>query len=108
MLFRSPPFNFRRATLAAAIGLAAVPFAVMAQGKDPVRVGLVSSKSGVFAQQGEEVIRAVKFAIEEANANARKAGVTDRVEFEIKDLFKTPIEALFRGRFGEAPGVSRP
>ena len=30
--------------------------------------------------------------IEEANANAKKAGVADRVEFEIKDLFKTPIE----------------
>ncbi len=30
--------------------------------------------------------------IAEANANAKKAGVADRVQFEIKDLFKTPIE----------------
>ncbi len=30
--------------------------------------------------------------IEEANANARKAGVAEKVQFEIKDLFKTPIE----------------
>ncbi len=30
--------------------------------------------------------------IEEANANALKAGVADKVQFEIKDLFKTPIE----------------
>jgi len=30
--------------------------------------------------------------IEEANANAKKAGVADKVQFEIKDLFKTPIE----------------
>ncbi|MFT3720450.1 ABC transporter substrate-binding protein [Pseudorhodoferax sp.] len=42
--------------------------AALAQGKEPVKIGLVSSKSGVFAQQGEEVIRAVKFAIDEANA----------------------------------------
>lgn len=30
--------------------------------------------------------------IAEANANAVKAKVTDKVQFEIKDLFKTPIE----------------
>lgn len=30
--------------------------------------------------------------IEEAKANATKAGVANRVQFEIKDLFKTPIE----------------
>jgi SAM-dependent methyltransferase len=30
--------------------------------------------------------------ISEANENAKKAGVTDKVRFEIKDLFKTPIE----------------
>ena len=30
--------------------------------------------------------------IEEANANAKKAGIADKVQFEIKDLFKTPIE----------------
>ena len=58
------------------------PLAVMAQAKDPVRVGLVTSKSGVFAQQGEEVIlRAVQFAIDEANA---KGGVDGRkVEVQI-------------------------
>lgn len=75
-------------TLAAALALAAVPFAVTAQGKDPVRVGLVSSKSGVFAQQGEEVIRAVRFAIEEANA---KGGIDGRkVEFAEADDEGTP------------------
>ena len=34
--------------------LAALPLAAQAQGKEPVKVGLVSSKSGVFAEQGEE------------------------------------------------------
>jgi ABC-type sugar transport system substrate-binding protein len=61
----------RRALLALAIG-AALPMAALAQAKDPVRVGLVSSKSGVFAQQGEEVIRAIKFAIDEANAKGAR------------------------------------
>ena len=62
-------------SLAAAALIAALPMAAMAQAKDPVKVGLVSSKSGVFAQQGEEVIRAIKFAIDEANA---KGGVDGR------------------------------
>ncbi len=74
---------------AAALALAAAfPLTVSAQGKDPVRVGLVSSKSGVFAQQGEEVIRAVQFAIDEANA---KGGVDGRkVEVQIADDEGTP------------------
>jgi branched-chain amino acid transport system substrate-binding protein len=73
----------------AALALAAVlPLAVLAQGKEPVKVGLVSSKSGVFAQQGEEVIRAVQFAIDEANA---KGGVDGRkVEVQIADDEGTP------------------
>lgn len=74
---------------AAALALAAAfPFAASAQAKDPARVGLVSSKSGVFAQQGEEVIRAVQFAIDEANA---KGGVDGRkVEVQIADDEGTP------------------
>ena len=68
--------------------LSALPLSVMAQAKDPVKVGLVSSKSGVFAEQGEEVMRAVKFAIEEANS---KGGVDGRkVEFVEGDDEGTP------------------
>jgi branched-chain amino acid transport system substrate-binding protein len=60
----------------------------LAQGKEPVKVGLVSSKSGVFAEQGEEVMRAVKFAIEEANS---KGGVDGRkVEVVEGDDESTP------------------
>ena len=77
----------RRALMALAL-CAAFPLAVMAQTKDPVRVGLVTSKSGVFAQQGEEVLRAVQFAIDEANA---KGGVDGRkVEVQIGDDEGTP------------------
>ena len=74
--------------LAALALTAALPLAALAQGKEPVKVGLVSSKSGVFAQQGEEVIRAVKFAIDEANA---KGGVDGReVKVQVADDEGTP------------------
>lgn len=67
---------------------AALPLAALAQGKEPVKIGLVSSKSGVFAQQGEEVMRAVQFAIDEANA---KGGVDGRkVEVQTGDDEGTP------------------
>ncbi|MDR3370461.1 ABC transporter substrate-binding protein [Rhodoferax sp.] len=62
-------------TLAALTLVAALPMTAMAQVKDPVKVGLVSSKSGVFAEQGGEVINAIRFAVEEANA---KGGIDGR------------------------------
>lgn len=73
----------------AAIALTtALPLSALAQGKEPVKVGLLSSKSGVFAEMGEEVLRAVQFAIDEANA---KGGVDGRkVEVQIADDESTP------------------
>ena len=66
----------------------ALPLAALAQGREPVKLGLVSSKSGVFAQQGEEVMRAVQFAIDEANA---RGGVDGRkVEVQTADDEGTP------------------
>ena len=74
--------------LAAVLLVAALPLAARAQDKEPVKVGLVSSKSGVFAEQGEEVMRAVKFAVEEANA---RGGVDGRkVELAEGDDEGTP------------------
>lgn len=74
--------------LASAALVTALPLSALAQGKEPVKVGLVSSKSGVFAEQGEEVMRAVKFAIEEANS---KGGVDGRkVEVVEGDDESTP------------------
>ena len=72
-------FTTRPLTLAMATLLATAPLATLAQGKDPVRVGLVTSKSGVFAQQGEEVLRAVQFAIDEANAAGGVDGAIPRL-----------------------------
>lgn len=70
---------FERRTLArmiaAATIAAALPIAASAQGKEPVKVGLVTSKTGVWAEMGEEVSRGIKFAIDEANA---KGGVDGR------------------------------
>ncbi len=80
--------NLTRRAVALAAVLAAAPVIALAQAKDPVRVGLMSSKSGVFAQQGEEVIRGVQFAIDEANA---KGGVDGRkVEVQVADDEGTP------------------
>jgi len=78
----------RRRALAVAALCAALPLATWGQVKDPVRIGIVSSKSGIFAQQGEEVIRAIQFAIDEVNA---KGGVDGRkVEAQVADDEGTP------------------
>lgn len=75
-------------TLAALALTVALPMTATAQAKDPVKVGLVSSKSGIFAQQGEEAIRAIRFAIDDANA---KGGVDGRkVEVAEADDEGTP------------------
>lgn len=79
--------NLQRTAVALAL-CALLPAGAFAQAKDPVRVGLVSSKSGTFAQQGEEVIRAVQFAVDEANA---RGGVDGRkVEVQTADDESTP------------------
>ena len=56
--------------LASAALITALPLSALAQGKEPVKVGLVSSKSGVFAEQGEEVMRAVKLKLSKAMMKA--------------------------------------
>lgn len=73
----------------AALALCAIlPLGALAQKKEPVQVGLVTSKSGQFAQQGEEVLRAIQFAIDEANA---QGGVDGReVKVQVADDEGTP------------------
>lgn len=84
-MFKMKPLQRSLAALAL---ISTLPLAVMAQGKEPVKVGMVSSKSGVFAQQGEEVMRAIQFAIDEANS---KGGVDGRkVEVQSADDEGTP------------------
>ncbi|MDN5842063.1 MAG: ABC transporter substrate-binding protein [Alcaligenaceae bacterium] len=79
-------------SLAALAATALIPLATQAQDKEPVRIGAVTSISGVFAQQGEEVMRAIEFAVEEANA---KGGVDGRkVELKTGDDESTPKAGL--------------
>lgn len=74
--------------LAALALCALLPLGALAQKKEAVQVGLVTSKSGQFAQQGEEVLRAIQFAIDEANA---KGGVDGReVKVQVADDEGTP------------------
>lgn len=61
--------------VAGALVLAAFPMAALAQGKEPVRIALVTSKSGGFATMGADVANGIKFAVEEANA---RGGVDGR------------------------------
>ncbi|MFA5664428.1 ABC transporter substrate-binding protein [Castellaniella sp.] len=54
---------------------AALPLTTLAQAKDPVKIALVTSKSGPFATMGADVLNGVRFAVEEANA---RGGVDGR------------------------------
>jgi branched-chain amino acid transport system substrate-binding protein len=61
--------------LAGTILLATLPLAAYAQGKEPIKIALVTSKSGGFATMGADVANGIKFAVDEANA---KGGVDGR------------------------------
>jgi branched-chain amino acid transport system substrate-binding protein len=81
--------------------LSLIPFAIaacmggagaQAADKEPIRIGAVTSQSGVFAQQGEEVLRGIQFAVDEANANG---GIDGRqVLIKTGDDESTPKEGL--------------
>lgn len=58
--------NFNK--LVAASVLAVLPMAGFAQNKDPVKVGVLTSRTGVWAEMGEEVARGIMFSIDNANA----------------------------------------
>lgn len=79
---------FGKTCIALAIGALAPLGAHAAVDKEPLRIGAVSSVSGVFAQQGEEVLRGIQFAVDEAN---RKGGVDGRqVAVQVADDESTP------------------
>jgi branched-chain amino acid transport system substrate-binding protein len=68
-------FSTVQHAVAGALVLAAFPMAALAQSKEPVRIALVTSKSGGFATMGADVANGIKFAVEEANA---RGGVDGR------------------------------
>ena len=61
--------------LAGVVLVAALPLTATAQAKDPIKIALVTSKSGGFSTMGADVANGIKFAVEEANA---KGGVDGR------------------------------
>jgi branched-chain amino acid transport system substrate-binding protein len=55
---------------------------------EPLRIGVPTDLSGTYATLGEEVMRAVRFAVDEANANGGVAGHT--VEYKSYDTEAKP------------------
>ncbi len=76
-------------TLLTGVALAAaLPLGVLAQDKEPIKIALVTSKSGAFSTMGADVANGVKFAVEEANA---KGGIDGRrIELAEGDDESTP------------------
>src|SRR5690606_6827115 len=61
--------------LAGVVLVAALPLTAAAQDKEPLKIGMVTSKSGAFSTMGADVANGIRFAIDEANA---KGGVDGR------------------------------
>jgi len=62
--------------------------AVAAHAADPLKIGVPTDLSGTYATLGEEVMRAVRFAVDEANAAGGVAG--HKVEFKSYDTEAKP------------------
>src|SRR5690606_11977460 len=73
---------------------------VAAQEKDPLRIALISSKSGPFATMGADVLSGVRFAVEEANAkggvDGRKIVVAEADDESTPDAGRRAAEKLVR------------
>ena len=68
--------TLKLSTLLAGLALAALTsLPAAAQTKEPIKIGLVTSKSGGFSTMGVDVLSGIKFAVDEANA---KGGVDGR------------------------------
>ncbi|MGB6009546.1 ABC transporter substrate-binding protein [Castellaniella sp.] len=86
------PYSLKRSCMAVLAASCLAMTASQAAEKEPIRIGAVTSISGVFAQQGEEVMRGIQFAVDEANA---KGGVDGRkVLLKTGDDESTPKEGL--------------
>ena len=80
------PAKFFSATACAVLLAAALTAA--AHAADPLQIGIPTDLSGTYATLGEEVMRAVRFAVDEANA---KGGVVGHmVEFKSYDTEAKP------------------
>ncbi|OLL31251.1 ABC transporter substrate-binding protein [Burkholderia sp. SRS-W-2-2016] len=58
-------------TLASGAAVLAAPAIVRAQGEQPLKLGLLMAKQGVWTEQGEVIANGVKLALDDANNQAR-------------------------------------
>ena len=86
------------------LALSALPAATFAQDKEPVRIALVTSKSGAFAAMGADVANGVKFAVDEANArggvDGRKVILAEGDDESTPDAGRRVAEKLAREGHG--------
>lgn len=78
-------------TALSVIGIGALALtlhAATAQAADPLRIGVATDMSGTYATLGEEVLRATRFAVEEANTAGGVAG--HKVEIKTYDTEAKP------------------
>jgi branched-chain amino acid transport system substrate-binding protein len=79
---------------------ATMPLAALAQAKDPVRLALITSKSGGFATMGADVANGIRFAVEEANArggvDGRRVIVSEGDDESTPDAGRRAAEKLSR------------
>jgi branched-chain amino acid transport system substrate-binding protein len=66
----------------------ATAFVASAQAADPLRIGVPTDLSGTYATLGDEVMQAIRFAVDEANANGGVAG--HMVEYKSYDTEAKP------------------
>lgn len=73
---------------AAGAALLTAAFATLAQAAEPLKIGVPTDLSGTYATLGEEVMRAVRFAVDEANGQGGVAG--HMVEYRSYDTEAKP------------------
>lgn len=78
----------RNVTTALGAALFGAALVSSAHAADPLRLGVPTDQSGTYATLGDEVMRAVRFAVEEANAAGGIAG--RKVEFKSYDTEAKP------------------
>lgn len=71
-MFKTKPLQ---TLLAGVVLVASVPLTALAQDKEPLKVALITSKSGAFSTMGADVASGIRFAVDEVNA---KGGVDGR------------------------------
>src|ERR1700678_4674106 len=89
------PRSIKSSSATAGAVMLAAALATPALAAEPLRIGVPTDLSGTYATLGEEVMRAVRFAVDEANANGGIAG--HMVEYKSYDTEAKPDLARRQG-----------